>query len=451
MSTASCGSRLVAEMNRTSTTASCCSLPDPPDHAVLDDPEQLGLERHRHLGELVEEQRPAVGGLEQARLVAVGAGEGALPVAEHLALEQRLGQRGAVDRHQRPARPPAVLVDELGDDLLAGAALAADEHRGVGGGHLAGQLDRLAEERRDPDQRDLVAVAVLLHAAGRRRSCASRDIITACEARPMSTWRWVARERLGQVVPGAGPQRLDAARDAGVSGHHHDDRVLVGLQRGAEDVQSRDLRHVEIDEDDVELPPLDRVERLLAPARPASRCSRPSAARWRSSRAACARRRPRGPGCWPSLRSGMENGSRDGSDRAPWPTGPGRAGWTSGLLGRTAARSVSSSEAPEREGDGSTSSGRLEVSSFYTTECGGYQAIAAPGQQVWSRLAPQFVDQSLQCTGVGGLVGVRQRHLLERPDAVSSPPRLRSRSAVVARSRSSTASTEDSAKSGTAQ
>ena len=31
-----------------------------------------------------------------------------------------------------------------------------------------------------------------------RRSCASRDIITACEARPMSTWRWVALNGFGR-------------------------------------------------------------------------------------------------------------------------------------------------------------------------------------------------------------------------------------------------------------
>ena len=31
-----------------------------------------------------------------------------------------------------------------------------------------------------------------------RRSCASRDIITACEARPISTCRWVALKGLGR-------------------------------------------------------------------------------------------------------------------------------------------------------------------------------------------------------------------------------------------------------------
>jgi hypothetical protein len=84
-------------------------------------------------------------------------------VAEHLGFQQRLRQRGAVDRHQGPVSPPAVLVNELGNYLFAGAALATDKDGRVGAGDLAGEIHRLPEERRNPDQRDLVAVPDLLH------------------------------------------------------------------------------------------------------------------------------------------------------------------------------------------------------------------------------------------------------------------------------------------------
>ena len=40
--------------------------------------------------------------LELARLVAIRAGEAALHVAEELGFEQRLGNAGAVDGHERP-------------------------------------------------------------------------------------------------------------------------------------------------------------------------------------------------------------------------------------------------------------------------------------------------------------------------------------------------------------
>ena len=120
----------------------------------------LAWSGERHFGQLVQEQRAAVGRLEQAGLVAVGAGERALPVAEHLGFEQRLRQRGAVDRHHLLLDAAAVRVDELRDHFLAGARFAGDEHRGVGRGDLAGQLDRLAEERRDADERSPAAFAL---------------------------------------------------------------------------------------------------------------------------------------------------------------------------------------------------------------------------------------------------------------------------------------------------
>ena len=57
---------------------------------LLQDAQQLGLERERQLADLVEEQGAAVGLLEQAGLARDGAGEGAALVAEQLALGQRL-------------------------------------------------------------------------------------------------------------------------------------------------------------------------------------------------------------------------------------------------------------------------------------------------------------------------------------------------------------------------
>src|SRR5204862_76531 len=53
-------------------------------------------------------------------------------VAEELALEEVLGDGAAVDADERllPALPP--VVDGARDDLLAGPALAGDEHRHVG-------------------------------------------------------------------------------------------------------------------------------------------------------------------------------------------------------------------------------------------------------------------------------------------------------------------------------
>src|SRR3989304_5382255 len=132
-----------------------------------------------------------------------------------------------------------------------------------------------------------------------RRSAASRPLRIACEARPISTWRGVAlnglggeapgrnrtapltaledrmrgppdqhlevgrTERLGEVVPGTHPDRLDTRWHARIAGHHDHQAVAIHLQGGVEDIHPRHLGHEEVDQHQVELPPPDQVHRLL--------------------------------------------------------------------------------------------------------------------------------------------------------------------------------------------
>ena len=71
----------------------------------------------RAVADLVEEDRP-VGELEAPGLAVARAGERALLVAEQLALEQRLGQRGAVDATIGRAAAGALLVDYVASSSL---------------------------------------------------------------------------------------------------------------------------------------------------------------------------------------------------------------------------------------------------------------------------------------------------------------------------------------------
>ena len=77
---------------------------DAVDLALLQGAQQLGLQAPVHLGDFVEQQRAAVGLLELADAAGDRAGEGALLVAEQLALQQVLGDGGAVDRDEGPRR-----------------------------------------------------------------------------------------------------------------------------------------------------------------------------------------------------------------------------------------------------------------------------------------------------------------------------------------------------------
>jgi len=74
-------------------------------------------------------------------------------MAEQLGLEDRLGQRRAVGRDEAGVDPGAVLVNVAGEQLLAGPALAEQQHgrRRVRG--LLGDLEGRAHDLRVADDR----------------------------------------------------------------------------------------------------------------------------------------------------------------------------------------------------------------------------------------------------------------------------------------------------------
>ena len=90
--------------------------------------------------------------------VALRAGERAAHVAEQLGVGELGGQRGAVEAHERLLARARLRVEQLGDELLAGAGLAAHEHGDVarrdaarrlraGGASAATLADDAAAER----------------------------------------------------------------------------------------------------------------------------------------------------------------------------------------------------------------------------------------------------------------------------------------------------------------
>ena len=98
-------SRFVAATTRTSTRRGCARRRRGSNSPLLQHAQQLRLQRERQLADLVEEERAAVGAARSGpRACSRRAGERAAHVAEELALEQRLRDRRAVDRHERAAR-----------------------------------------------------------------------------------------------------------------------------------------------------------------------------------------------------------------------------------------------------------------------------------------------------------------------------------------------------------
>ena len=132
-------------------------------------------------------------------------------------------------------------------------------------GHLPRQVHRLAEAGRDADHGELLAHAGLRHQLGPEVVRLPGDH-HGVGGPPDEHLQVRRRERLGEVVPGAGAQRLDAAGDARVAGHHDDDGVTMVVQGRPEEVHAADLRHVQVHQHDVELAALHRLQRLFAAA-----------------------------------------------------------------------------------------------------------------------------------------------------------------------------------------
>ena len=185
--------------------------------ALLQHPEQARLRLHRHVADLVEEQRAALGLLEAARRARVGAGEGALLMAEQLALDQVARDRRHVDGDERPGLALAVIVQRARDQFLAGARLAGNHHRQVGLHQPRQRAENVLHRRRAADQR---------HQLGRRRFRA--DFARAFRLREGAAddrHQLLQVERLGQVFVGPALGRLDRGHE-GVLRAHDDDRQI---------------------------------------------------------------------------------------------------------------------------------------------------------------------------------------------------------------------------------
>ena len=143
---------------------------DARERALFHEAQQLCLDGGGNVSYFIQEERAADGALEVARPRGERAGEGVFFVAEEFAFQQRFGQGGAVQRHERTALPRAVPVDHAGRERLAGAGRTADEHGRIAGAGV-GNLDEAAlhGRRRADDERHDFLCGRWSRFAGRNR------------------------------------------------------------------------------------------------------------------------------------------------------------------------------------------------------------------------------------------------------------------------------------------
>jgi hypothetical protein len=143
-----------------------------------------------------------------------GAGERSLFMAEEFAFQEAFRDRRAIEPDVTRVAPRAGGVQRAGDQFLAGAAFAEDEHRGGGAGHGLNQLPQLPDRRAlADDPREVMDFARL----GAQRGVLPQQTIPL-GAPGDRVQQFLRLERLGEVIDGPGADGLHGQPGRGVGG-----------------------------------------------------------------------------------------------------------------------------------------------------------------------------------------------------------------------------------------
>ena len=190
---------------------------------------------------------PAVGQLEEPRLVLGRAEEPAAHVPEELALEQRVVDRGTVDGDEPAIAPRADAVERARHELLAGAGLAGHERQAHVRGEAPDHPEEILHARAAADHP--VELEPPRQVAFHRQDAAPAVDLLAHARQQLIEPAEV--ERLGQIVHRAELDRLDGGVDRRVAGHEHGLAMRVDIADRAQDVEAADLGHPQIDHHEV--------------------------------------------------------------------------------------------------------------------------------------------------------------------------------------------------------
>jgi len=184
-------------------------------------------------------------------------------MSEQNALDEVLGDRAAVDGHERLAGALALALDGARDQLLADARLTLDQHGDVGGGgalaerddalHRLAANDEIVEGQRPLD--------LLLDAAdlARERLDAERGLDGDLEP--------LGRGGLDDEIGRARAHRADGRIDRTVRGLDDDRGDARPLREPLEDGHAVDARHHEVEQHEADraaVRPLEDLDGLLA-------------------------------------------------------------------------------------------------------------------------------------------------------------------------------------------
>ena len=212
----------------------------------------------RHGADLVEEERAAVGDFEEAFLGRDGGGEGALDVAEERGFEQVRRDGAGVDGDEGLVAARRVGVDGLGDELLAGAALALDQNGGAAGSDLRDEVEEAQHRLALAD--DVFEVVALLQGA-----LELDDLFFGAVAGDGGAnvgEQLLVVPRLLDEVFRAGADGVDYVADRAEGGDHDDRKVGLHLDDAGQQVDAALAGKREVEQQQIVL-----VARRAAPGR----------------------------------------------------------------------------------------------------------------------------------------------------------------------------------------
>ncbi|OPZ79060.1 MAG: hypothetical protein BWY77_01405 [bacterium ADurb.Bin431] len=230
------------------------------DLAGLQDAQQLGLRRLAEVADLVKKKAAPRGLHEFAVMVLGRPGEGSLAMSEEFALDEGVGNGGAVDAHKGSGGAMAAQMDSHGDQFLARAGLAGDQNGALGGGHLVDARIDILHPRAGADH------AVAVHDLG------GHPVVLLLQLTPTQgalhgEQHPLQIDRLFEKIERPQPCRLDGAVDRGVAGNYHQRQVRGDADGFFEHLHAVQSGHGEIDEANIQLPAGDLPDRFVAVAR----------------------------------------------------------------------------------------------------------------------------------------------------------------------------------------
>src|SRR5467141_2926395 len=217
------------------------------EFALLNHAQKFGLRFGANGGDFIEENGALIGDFEEALLGSNGAGEGALHMAEKLGLQEIHGDRSRIYGHKGFVRAGGGRVNGLGDELLTGAAFAADENRGARRRNLRNEVQKhlhfvaLADNVRE--------IEALLEGA------LELDVLIAKPARFHGLRhlgkQFIVGPRLGDVVHRAILESGASHIDRTVGGDQHNGELRIAAVNLLEHVETVAVRQADVQQEKI--------------------------------------------------------------------------------------------------------------------------------------------------------------------------------------------------------